>query len=363
MKTIRILHIGEASTTLPNMITGIKTVLSEQIKYENKFADIEAKLYGISSKIQDNNEFCINKISFEKDIKSYNPTFVVFHGFYIFKHVTLAKILKKNKIPYYIKPHGGFNKKAQIKSCFKKKVARFLFFDNYVKQSNGIFFLNEYERENSIYHTAREFILPNGIEKIKLTLDYRNISNQEMIFIYFGRIEIKAKGIDELLQCILKNKDYFCKNKIKFKFYGNGKSRDMQYLDNIIQKMPELVEYCGVVYDKYLKYKILKESDVSILLSHYEGMPMSLIESLSVGTPCFITKETGIADCIQNYYCGWICNNRGLLFSNLEKCVSQYQKTKLKFKENALKASEDFDWENIMKKYYDVYKELKGNIR
>jgi len=147
---IRILHISQKEVTLKNKISGIKTVLIDEIEYEN-LNGIDSKIYSISRKIEENREKVINEINYKKDIKKYNPDFIIFHGFYILEHIFIAKYLKKNNIPYYIKPHASFNKASQKKSFFKKYLARKTFFDNYVNQSNGIIFLNEEERENSIY--------------------------------------------------------------------------------------------------------------------------------------------------------------------------------------------------------------------
>lgn len=355
MEVIKILHIASESLTLKKKITGIKSILLEEIKYINKCSRVDAKLYGISKKLEENSDLCINNVSLDKDIINYNPTFVIFHGFYIFKHVLIAKFLKKNNIKYYIKPHGGFNKAAQEKAYFKKKIARILYFDKFVKNSSGIIYLNEYEKSKSIYHKKFEIILPNGLSKKHTEIKPQIFTNKYIKFIYFGRIEIQAKGLDILLESIVANKDYFFKNNIIFKFYGNGRKKDINYLKRIVKNNSNVIKYYGPVYDNKQKYSILQENDINILLSKYEGMPMSILEGLSVGLPCFISEETGLQELIEACKCGWIKSRDRDIFYDLQLCIKDYIEKKTQYRLNALKVSKKFIWEKLIYKYYENY--------
>ena len=325
---MKILHIPQRRFALRKAISGIKTVLLEEIKWENKIEGIESKIL-IYDKIEESNILFINKISIKEDILNYKPDFIIFDGFWTIQHYFIAKFLKKNKIKYYIKPHGAFNKIAQRNSrikFIKKLVARILFFDRYVKNSEGLIFLNE-------------------TEKIK--------------FIFLGRIDIFHKGIDILLETLLKNKEYLIKNKIVFNFYGKGRKKDMTIFNQYLNKIPQIVKYKGVVYGEE-KYKVLQDNDIFILTSRFEGMPMGVLEALDSGLPCFITRETGMGEYVKRYRCGWEVSNIDNLEQEFKNFIAEYTKNKEIYIQNTQKCKEKFLWNKLIKLYLKEYKKMKN---
>lgn len=357
---MKILHIPAENVGLKKSIGGIKSILLEQVKYENKLKNIESKIL-IYDKIEEKNSLFVNKNSIKEDILNYKPNFVIFDGFWVIQHCFIAKFLNKNNIKYFIKPHGGFNiinyKSYKIKFV-KKLIARILFFNNYVKNSNGLIFLNEMERENSIYRKREEFILPNGIEKLNIESNIEKEKSRNINFIFLGRIDIFNKKLDILFQVLLKNKEYFANNGITFNFYGNGNNKDMKIFNEYLKGIPEIIKYYGAIYGQE-KYKVLQKNDIFILLSKFEGMPMSILEALSVGVPCFISKETGMGDYIEKYNAGWINKKDEDLFENLKKCIEEFKNHSKYYKDNSLKSIENFYWENIMKNYLKEYIKIK----
>lgn len=357
---MKILHIPQRRFALRKAISGIKTVLLEEIKWENKIEGIESKIL-IYDKIEESNILFINKISIKEDILNYKPDFIIFDGFWTIQHYFIAKFLKKNKIKYYIKPHGAFNKIAQRNSrikFIKKLVARILFFDRYVKNSEGLIFLNETEKQNSIYRSKNEFILPNGIEKKDFNLNFVN-ETEKIKFIFLGRIDIFHKGIDILLETLLKNKEYLIKNKIVFNFYGKGRKKDMTIFNQYLNKIPQIVKYKGVVYGEE-KYKVLQDNDIFILTSRFEGMPMGVLEALDSGLPCFITRETGMGEYVKRYRCGWEVSNIDNLEQEFKNFIAEYTKNKEIYIQNTQKCKEKFLWNKLIKLYLKEYKKMKN---
>lgn len=351
---MKILHIPQKNIGLKKTVGGVKSILLEQVKWENKIKNIESKIF-IPDKIEDTSIYFINKIYKKEDILNYKPDFVIFDGFWTIQHYIIARFLIKNKIKYYIKPHGAFNKLSQnisLSKYLKKMIARFLMFNNFIKNSEGLIFLNQLEKNNSVYHKENEFILPNGIEK----KDNLSKNKEEGIkFIYLGRIDVLNKKLDILFKVLIENKDYFIKNKIIFNFYGDGRRKDMDYFFSCLSKVSEFVKYKGIVY-KQKKYSVLQENDIFILLSRFEGMPMGILEALSVGIPCFISKETGMEIFIKNNNAGWINKNDSTLFIDLKKCIKDFKMRKKNYRIGALKCIESFYWEKIIKIYEKVYK-------
>lgn len=361
---MKILHIPQENIGLKKSVGGVKSVLLEEIKWENRIENTESRML-IYDKIEENNLFFINKKSLQEDILDYKPDFVIFDGFYVPQHCFIAKFLKKHRIKYYIKPHSGFNNISQKKSKFKfikKLIARFLLFDNYVKNSNGLIFLNEMEKQNSIYHNKNEFILPNGIDTLDIKFNCIKEQSENIRFIFLGRIDIYHKGLDILFDVLSKNKEYFKKNKVIFNFYGKGTKKDMIKFNNLINQIPEIVKFYGPIYGND-KYKVLQKNNIFILTSRYEGMPMGILEALSIGLPCFISKETGMGECIEKYNVGWVNKNKEKLFEDLKKCVENYKKDKsiYLYEANFLKCIDSFHWKNIIKIYKSEYSVMNNN--
>lgn len=359
---MKILHIPQRRIGLKNYIGGIKSVLLEEIKWENKIKGIESKIL-IYDKVEEKNSFFINNKSLEEDILDYNPDFIIFDGFWAIQHCFIARFLKKKNIKYYIKPHGAFNKIAQKNSkikFLKKLIARMLIFNNYVKNSNGLIFLNEMEKESSIYRKKNEFILPNGIEKLNIELIDTPKKDKDINFIFLGRIDIFHKGIDILLRTILENKEYFIKNKVIFNFYGNGREDDIHLFNNYLKQIPKVIQYHGSIYGQD-KYKELQRNDIFILTSRFEGMPMGVLESLSFGVPCFISRETGMGEYIEKYNAGWVNKNKENLFKTLKKCIKEFKTQSEWLKDNAFKCAKEFYWENAIEIYERVYFLMKNN--
>lgn len=358
---MKILHIPQRRIGLKNYIGGIKSVLLEEIKWENKIKGIESKIL-IYDKLEEKNSFFINNKSLEEDILNYNPDFIIFDGFWAIQHCFIARFLKKKNIKYYIKPHGAFNKIAQKNSkikFLKKLIARMLIFNNYVKNSNGLIFLNEMEKESSIYRKKNEFILPNGIEELNIELIDNPKKDKDINFIFLGRIDVFNKKLDILFDILIKNKEYFIKNKIYFNIYGIGNDKNMKIFNKYLSSIPEFIKYHGTVYGNE-KYKVLQENDIFILLSRFEGMPMGILEALSVGLPCFISEETGMGEYIEKYNVGWVNEKEEDLFKNLKKSVIEFRKNVECYKKHSLECCcEHFYWENIMKIYKKEYQRME----
>lgn len=358
---MKVLHITSKDFSPNNIIGGIATVLLQQVKYENQLENIESKIVVYNSTKLDNDYF-LNIANDINQIIKWKPDIVIFHGFYYIHHLRIAKKLLKNKIKYYIKPHSSFSAVSQQKSKIKKKIARILLLNRYVQKADGCIYLNNEEKYQSIYSFNNSIIMPNGIEKQNILVE-NNILNEEkkyLEFVYLGRIDLFHKGLDILLETLSKYQDILRKNKIKFIFYGYGRSEDMKCFETKISKLSKIAEYRGVVSSED-KYRILNQHDIFILLSRLEGMPMAILEALMCGKPCLITKETNFGDEIMKNSCGWITelNSNSIITSIVNIKKSYDNKVEFnKFEQKCKKLSENYYWENILRDYEINFKTI-----
>ena len=105
-------------------------------------------------------------------------------------------------------------------------------------------------------------------------------------------------------------------------------------------------------------YQYLHETDVFILPSKYEGMPMTLIEAMGTGLPIIASNVGGIPDLLEN-------NKSALLISCNENEICD---ALIKFRNNeqlrceyglyALKKSKKFSSQKMAEKYLRIYKKV-----
>lgn len=307
-------------------------------------------------------DFCSlldNLRNFKTFICDYKPNIVIFNSFYDLKHPLFARILKRKKIPYVITFHGGASCKNYQKHHLRKFIANNLIFKSYVRNAKAVCYLNENERQSSIFLTTNRnsIIIPNGItmpDYIPQEYD----SRQPIEILFFSRLDYIGKGLDVLLESINSIKDWLIDNNVHFSFYG------YHYNDGTVEKIQSVGDVCQ--YKGYVvgneKETIFKHADIMILPSRSEGMPVSIIEALSYGIPCIVTPETNMADIIEDYKCGWVTklSKTGLL-NSIKRAVNTYKNESYNLHKNAKKAAEAYEWNSIATdsttKYHNILNE------
>ena len=131
----------------------------------------------------------------------------------------------------------------------------------------------EYFGQN--YNIKRLEILPNIIDYP--LLNEQHARSEAIIFLFLGLI-CKEKGIFDLIEVIAENKEQYT-GKIKLIIGGNG---EIQHLRDLINKyhIEDIVEFLGWISSNE-KSDVLNNADVYILPSYHEGLPISILESMS----------------------------------------------------------------------------------
>lgn len=120
--------------------------------------------------------------------------------------------------------------------------------------------------------------LPNCIE-LKEAKEFHREENRGTLHIgYLGRIA-KTKGMDDLLEACRKSKE----EDIDFVLDIAGKEEyEGEYIPQFKALLGNRFHYAGIVSGRS-KEDFLKALDIFVLPSHFEGLPMSLLESMSYG--------------------------------------------------------------------------------
>ena len=345
---------------------GIRTVVPsyvyEQAKYENAFLQnitglkIECEEYQL--------DFEMNGWPFnikDKQGNSFMPDLVVFHGFYHIEMVKLSKILFKNKIPYIVVPHVCLSKDAQNNKKLKKSIANLLIFNKYLKRANAVQMLSQREYDTSNTRNNNKYLVTNGIYMPKLSKE--DFSQEGLKFSFIGRLEMHMKGIDLLIKAIALKKDFLKKQNCKFNLYGPHipiyqKNIDMINALIIENDVSDLVSMYDSVFGEE-KEKTLLETDIFIQTSRYEGMPMGVLEAMSYGVPCVVTRGTCLADFVLKHDAGWSSETTVEGVANaIEKAVAQKHLLKEKSKNAIVAVKENFDPETVAKDTLENYRKF-----
>ena len=351
---MKILHISCITNPLGN---GVAEAIKSYLKYEKKFTDIA--LYNLRKEIRVDDILCFN--SDYKTISSLpngfnKPDLVIFNEVYKKEYIKLYKECLKNNIPYIIIPHGCLVRKAQEKKHLKKLLANLLLFNKFIKKSISLQYLNIEEKNNSVFN-KKYIISGNGVNKPKL---FNNYTNSDLI--YIGRYDINTKGLDLIVNICKKNKDWFITNNVKIKFYGRTSGNDLNVLkETIINNNIDDILICNDSIYGDDKTDILVNAYAFIQTSRHEGLPMGILEALSIGLPCIVTNQTNLGDFITKYKCGYSSDiNEDEIFNNIKK-IYENKDLRNEFSKNSIKyTNEIYSFENIAKDCIEQYKKLLG---
>ncbi len=178
--------------------------------------------------------------------------------------------------------------------------------------------------------------------------DPRGIIPLESFHVSRSLRKLIRKGIFKVISAIkIINKNNINKCKIKLDIYGL-KFENIKFKD-------EFIQYKGRLENNE-RLKTMSKYDCLILPSLTEGLPMTLIESMSIGLPFITTKVGAIEDLlIQNY--PYICNfNIGSIKNKINSFINDFTNNKTLVNELISKNNELF-----LKKF--KYSIFENNIK
>lgn len=285
------------------------------------------------------------------------PDLAIVEQMYAYPFSKVIKELQREKIPYIIVPRGELCESSQKKKRFKKIIANFIWFNKMINRALAIEYLSENEYANSKkWKSKKHLIIPNGIH---LPNQGEHLFSSDKIrATYIGRLDLYHKGIDLLLSAISLVRDRLIANQFHLTLYGPALHEERNVLQKIIaeKKIEELVSLNDGVYGEEKKH-ILENTDIFVLTSRMEGLPMALLEALSYGLPCLVTKGTNMAEEIKSENAGWIAETdvesikHALL--DLLSCPDIAKKSN-----RAYTLAKKYSWSSIAALTHDEYEKL-----
>lgn len=104
----------------------------------------------------------------------------------------------------------------------------------------------------------------------------------------------------------------------------------------------------------------IKDSELFVLSSNYEGMPNALIEAMALGLPCISTDVSGARDMIENDINGIVVpiNDKDRLVNSMFKVIENKEYAS-SLANNACKISESLKQDVILDKWHTIINNIK----
>lgn len=121
--------------------------------------------------------------------------------------------------------------------------------------------------------------------------------------LYMNHITVK-KGIFDIIEAFKKNKAMLTG---VFKLVIAGAGNELDKMQALIEEnnLHDLIEYKGWVSGKQ-KDDLISNCNIFILTSYYEGLPMSILESMALGKAIISTNVGGIPTIVRPGENGWL---------------------------------------------------------
>jgi len=319
--SIHYVHEGNSGSHLINYLKNGKKIMQKQI------ADFKPDLIHF----QECNSFLlINPYSYPKA-----KTLVTIHGFALEEAKRKKKL--KDKLTWLI--NGWLNK--------------FLLPKNIIHLST---FSTKLIASNKIKHAK---IIPNAIKNIFFDIPQKDKTDNRLL--YLGVID-NNKNLQftlELMSELIQQKKYY-----NLDVLGgfNNDSYEKQIRTYILDKnLTNYVHFHGWVNQSYV-LKQLEQSDILIVSSKHESLPMAIAESMAAGKVVLASKVGGIPEMFENNVSGFLFDLNHIDFP-LETLNNLYDNNELvkSISANARKlANEKFHCKNVANATIEFYTQILG---
>lgn len=207
------------------------------------------------------------------------------------------------------------------------------------------------------FHCHRVYVLPNCVDLNDAAIYHRDFSQgrRPLVLGYLGRIA-ETKGMDYLLEACYEMKQHGFPFILKI---AGKEEIEGQYLFRFQEELEDSFVYEGVVSGNSKK-DFLKGLDLFILPSFFEGLPMSLIESMSYGVIPVTTNVGSIGEVIEDCENGLFIKRRNAK-SIVEQCYRIDKDRKL-FKLLSQKAKDTIFEKFVPQKYIDNLNSIYADL-
>lgn len=239
--------------------------------------------------------------------------FVLVHNHFQYAGWIASAEARSHGKPYIVFPHASL-KRQSIRSSngLAKRLYLWLFERKNYQCADYVAFNAEEELEDSLF-ADNGIVVSNGIDPRDFKVlpsrgafrsRYTEIGDK-LIFMFLGRIDITQKGLDVLLEAFAMQvrKD----SKAVLVLAGPTEGDDQALLQTIVAELglKGRVFFTGLVSGNG-KLELLRDADVFLMPSRYEGLSIALLEAMASGLPIVLSDRCGLHREIKRKNCGLV---------------------------------------------------------
>lgn len=224
-----------------------------------------------------------------------------------------------------------------------------------VKFSDRIITVSEYDRQHGFKYQVGSLeqveTIHNGVPDIKFVNQVKD-SNLIVKLIMVARFE-DPKNQFFLIQALCKLSEQL---NWQIDFLGEGpnlqKCKDLVEANNLEQKV--------IFHGQSFKVKdFLNQADIFVLISNYEGFPLTILEAMSTGLPIIASDVGGIKESVSAENGYLILNSDiGTLSDSIKELIIDKELRKIMGENSRRLYEEQFSFDLMLKKTLDVYYEV-----
>lgn len=202
------------------------------------------------------------------------------------------------------------------------------------------------------YHISKCETIFNPVDMNKFYPEKQMKKNNKVRFMSAGRlVDVKNHKL------LINSFSELCKssNNVELYIFGDGVLK--KELENHIKKLKLENKVFLKGNTTNIRSELVK-SDVFVLSSNYEGLPMSILEAMACGLPIISTNVGGIKDIVVDNGILVPANDQKKLTEALILLTIDENK-RLKLAENSLKNVKRFSIENVVKDYEELFFKYK----
>ena len=287
-------------------------------------------------------------------IKEINPDII--HAQNITNSIPAYIAWKRYHIPYTICIHGNLELMGPFLPAFLKRFWPKL---PHIKAASQIIALtNEMAARFEKELGRKPTVIPNGVDLDRFYPAENNEKKKSVspVILTLSRIDNK-KGLEYAIESMTKIHAKFPTAKLMI--VGDGEYRSELEKLVEINMLSATVEFTGLIPNSEVP-AYLRNADIFLLPSLYEGLPLTLLEAMACGLPVISTPVSISPEIIATWKNGYVIpfKSPNAISESVIDLLSNPDKRR-EFGLNSFKAAnETLAWEKVAKQYAELYQHI-----
>ncbi|AMG29791.1 hypothetical protein AL542_04875 [Grimontia hollisae] len=299
----------------------------------------------------------VNYINEDKKI-----SIIHYHNVWSIYNIEIQRKIKDRRLPYVISPHSGFSfDRVRGSNYIAKRLFHSILQRKFLDGANAIHALcpEELYEISGYTNNTRYRIISNGIDFIPSKIDLKKNIKNKINFGFVGRIA-EEKNILELVKAfhmVSLESEY----ELKLYLIGGYDGTYGKLVNKLISslKIEDKVKLIGPKYGKDLE-SFQEKIDIYTHVSKSEGSSISILEALSKGKICVLSRTSNISYYSQ-HKAFLMCEPTAVHIADKMTealSISTGNESK-KMINNAYElVQSEFCWDRLVEKYHAMYKSI-----